>query len=277
MALSKLISKSLGCLLSLVAGLLNKRYIKNSRGNTPFFVTGAHKDKKDLRDYKFTSLTKTPTVKKKYKIKNLPPIRNQLKLGSCCSHAVISAYEIQQININKRRFLEGSELYHYYNARKYINNTFPKDKGMTIRDGCKTIKKYNMATEYAWKYDPSKYNTKPSLVAYATSGAYKIKKYERLYSIDEIKQSLLENVPVVCGIRVYQQFMFLNNSNYVYNKKDGKYYGGHAVTIVGYDDLKKTLLIRNSWGKRWGKRGYFEVPYNFFKIISFDYWRILID
>jgi C1A family cysteine protease len=28
--------------------------------------------------------------------------------------------------------------------------------------------------------------------------------------------------------------------------------GGHAVLVVGYDDTKKTWLMRNSWGDGWG-------------------------
>lgn len=39
---------------------------------------------------------------------------------------------------------------------------------------------------------------------------------------------------------------------------------GHAVTIVGYDDVAKTVKCLNSWGDTWGneKNGYFTVPYS---------------
>ena len=45
---------------------------------------------------------------------------------------------------------------------------------------------------------------------------------------------------------------------------------------VGYDDEKKALLVRNSWGKQWGQDGYFWLPYEFVtqRNMSADYWTI---
>ncbi|MCD6372775.1 MAG: C1 family peptidase, partial [Thermococcus sp.] len=46
------------------------------------------------------------------------------------------------------------------------------------------------------------------------------------------------------------------------------YMGGHAVTIVGYDDTVETpdgygvIKIANSWGSDWGDNGYFYVSYD---------------
>ncbi|MBO9665469.1 MAG: C1 family peptidase [Bdellovibrio sp.] len=32
--------------------------------------------------------------------------------------------------------------------------------------------------------------------------------------------------------------------------------GGHAVLIVGYDDVRKVFMFKNSWGPKWGNNGY---------------------
>ena len=37
----------------------------------------------------------------------------------------------------------------------------------------------------------------------------------------------------------------------------------HAVLIVGYDDLKQTFTIRNSWGINHGDKGYYYIPYDY--------------
>ncbi len=49
--------------------------------------------------------------------------------------------------------------------------------------------------------------------------------------------------------------------------KDFGYYGGHAVTIIGYND--KGFIIKNSWGLDWGMKGY--------AVISYDYHRLFCD
>ncbi len=37
--------------------------------------------------------------------------------------------------------------------------------------------------------------------------------------------------------------------------------GGHAVLAVGYDDARQWFIVRNSWGKGWGMKGYSTLPY----------------
>jgi len=64
--------------------------------------------------------------------------------------------------------------------------------------------------------------------------------------------------------------------------------GRHAVVIVGFDDKMKVLneygkvettgalLIRNSWGKEWGDKGYGWLPYDYIlKGLAEDFWSIL--
>ncbi len=229
-------------------------------------------DEEDDRDYLVTAQEfKVPA---KYMIKNLPPIRHQSSIGSCAAHAAMAAYEIQLMNNSPRAYIEGSELFHYYNARVDAD-TFPNDTGMTLRRACTTLHKYGMAVEYSWPYDISKYNTKPNNIAYVFAKLYKVKEYYRITDIDALKEQLSQNYPVICGIWIYSNFYKQTKDNYLY-KPDGSIRGGHAVTVVGYDDEKKVFILRNSWGTGWGNKGYFEMSYDAFVQYTFDWWIILI-
>ena len=52
--------------------------------------------------------------------------------------------------------------------------------------------------------------------------------------------------------------------------------GGHAVLAVGYDDVAQRFIVRNSWGPKWGKKGYFTIPYTYLMTenLSDDFWTI---
>jgi hypothetical protein len=52
--------------------------------------------------------------------------------------------------------------------------------------------------------------------------------------------------------------------------KNGKYnpsqseknFGGHALCVVGYDNINKEFEIINSWGTDWGNNGFFNISYD---------------
>ena len=57
-------------------------------------------------------------------------------------------------------------------------------------------------------------------------------------------------------------------------KKDERPVGGHAVLAVGYNQKQKRFLVRNSWGKSWGKDGYCTMPYEYLETQAADFWTI---
>jgi C1A family cysteine protease len=61
-------------------------------------------------------------------------------------------------------------------------------------------------------------------------------------------------------------------------KKSEKEVGGHAVLAVGYSNSGKCFYVRNSWGKDWGKSGYFTMPFDYLleENLSDDFWTIRI-
>jgi len=84
-----------------------------------------------------------------------------------------------------------------------------------------------------------------------------------------VKQALLRG-PLMTTLTVYEDFVTYSSG--IYRHTTGSYLGGHAVTIVGYNDQERYWIVRNSWGQDWGDRGYIKVSYDDRSGISDDTW-----
>ena len=204
------------------------------------------KCEEDVRDYKPRLMALLLPVKC---VLNRPPIRSQGSINSCASHAAVRAEEIQLLN--KGKFLEGSELFHYYVVRKEINNSFPADDGMSMRDACKGLSLYGMSIEYACPYDTKNFNVSPKWFAYSVANLFQLRQYEVLSNLSEIKGSLVQGVPVLCGIEVDAGFEKLKGKGCVWKPK-GPFLGGHAqcchpdTVVTTNNGLKKITELNGA-------------------------------
>jgi hypothetical protein len=69
-------------------------------------------------------------------------------------------------------------------------------------------------------------------------------------------KNAVRNGPVYVGFTVYADFMAYSGG--VYQHVWGGVEGGHAVSIVGWDDNANCWICKNSWGN-WGEEGYFRI------------------
>jgi C1A family cysteine protease len=242
-------------------------------------VYGWIPDLPDQRDYPYATLAAViPTLPKKVDLQNFcTPVENQGKLGSCTACALVGNLEF----LKKRKLnnnFDFSELFLYYNER-VIRGTTTSDSGASLRDGIKSLVKMGDCREELWPYALSKYRLKPPAKAYTEAKHFQITKYFRISAITEMKHTLSTGFPFVFGFAVYESFESLNTreTGIVRMPEIGeRMLGGHAVMAVGYDDPAQYFLVRNSWGKGWGKHGYFFMPYQYLKnsFLSSDFWTI---
>lgn len=243
-------------------------------------ICNLQKDKKDARD--FLSIPH-PEVLKALPIKVslrqwCGKVKDQGQIGSCASHAYATSFEIMLRKEKPDWFIETSELFHYYNVRqKDYMNTYPQDSGQTLREGAKCLNQIGISPESLCPYDYTKYNEKPGILAYAFARFWKIKSYSRCQDIDAIRYVLSLQKPVILGIKVFTDFMKGGDAGVIsLPSANDKYFGGHAITVIGYDDTTKLLEIQNSWGRFWGDRGYCYLPYDYLKDYMIDAWSIEI-
>jgi len=201
----------------------------------------------------------------------MPPVYSQAPLGSCTAQAIAGAIQYLQPTFMPSR------LFIYYNERVMIG-TVNEDSGAHIRDGIKTIVRDGVCRERYWKYFPEKLKIKPPEWCYTIAEYDQITEYYRITNLQEMKSSLARGYPVIFGFAVYEG---INNKKVIKTgelnmpKPNERMMGGHAVLAVGYDDKRKRLIVRNSWGDTWGKKGYFTMPYDYVTGgLSSDFWVV---
>lgn len=201
----------------------------------------------------------------------MPPVYNQGDLGSCTANAIGGDLEAAMMRQNKPHYTP-SRLFIYYNER-VIENSVREDSGAQLRDGIKAVVRWGFCPETDWPYNISQFTKKPPRLAYKNASANKVQQYARVaQNIDDMRSCLAGGDPFFFGFSVYSSFEsqdVANTGMMPMPRRMEQMLGGHAVLAVGYDDARRLLIVRNSWGSDWGDKGYFYMPYDF--IINPDY------
>jgi C1A family cysteine protease len=208
-----------------------------------------------------------------------PEVYDQGQLGSCTANAIAGGVEFDLLKQGSEDFMP-SRLFIYYNER-VIEGTVESDSGAQIRDGMKSVANQGVCPEDEWKYDIGEFTMKPPDNCYQDALDNKVTSYQRVpQTLTSLKGCLAHGNPVVFGFQVYETF----ESKEVASTGDvplpttgEQLLGGHAVMAVGYDDSRARFLVRNSWGSKWGKDGYFTMPYPYLteSNLSSDFWTML--
>lgn len=241
------------------------------------------KDAHDPRDFVFTSPKKKLLLPRSVDLRSkMSPIVDQGQLGSCTSNAMVSGMREYYLLLYGAALVRLSRLDHYYHER-LLEGTVSEDSGAQIRDGMKVLADIGVCPEDIWPYIIANFTDAPSAEAEAASAQYKISSYHRVTSLNDLKAALADGHPVVIGIAIYESFesfdVEMSGIVPIPNPKKEQMLGGHAVLVVGYDDDKNVVIVRNSWGDQWGDHGYCTLPYAYISNpnLTWDMWVGIVD
>ena len=210
-----------------------------------------------------------------------PPVYDQGQLGSCTANAIGGAIEFDQMKERLPQVFIPSRLFIYYNERA-MEGTVRSDSGAMIRDGVKSVAKQGVCPEPLWPYVLSKFAARPPQACYTEAARHTAVSYQRLIqSLSQMKGCLASGYPFVFGFTVYESFESSTVARTGHAPMPGsreQVLGGHAVLAVGYDDSQQWFICRNSWGDKWGLRGYFTIPYTYLtdSDLASDIWTIRV-
>lgn len=205
------------------------------------------------------------------------PVENQGNLGSCTANALVGALEFLELKAGQP-LVDLSRLFIYYNER-VIEGSVQEDSGAFLRDGIKALAKLGVCAEALWPYNIAKFTQKPTAACYVQAMQHLIASYHRLATVDDMRACLAGGYPFVFGFTVYESFesAAVTASGVVNLPQPAEtVLGGHAVVGVGYDDATQRFIVRNSWDRDWGQKGYFTMPYAYLadRDLSDDFWMI---
>ncbi len=207
-----------------------------------------------------------------------PPVRSQGYLNSCTAHAVAAAVQCDLIK-QSLPDVAPSRLFVYYNAR-VREHTVRSNTGVPTREAIKSVAAQGVCAERVWRYAPPRFAVRPSQWCYRVAKRCRIASYHRLdRDLTSMKACLHEGYPFLAGLVVFSGFtgMKVERSGVAELPRPGEHrVGNHVVLVVGYDDREKRFIVRNSWGAKWGKRGYFTAPYEYLEDehLSGDFWTV---
>jgi C1A family cysteine protease len=206
-------------------------------------------------------------------------VHDQQSESSCVGYAASSARE--HYCRTKGKPVELSPLFIYWWARHFENGT-SVDGGSKIANAMMSLREIGVCED---KYMPNVPGTNsdvfiaPPSVSLVSAKNFIIQSYESLPDLDSIKLALTKGDPVVLGIPVYSglESAKVTRSGVITLPDDKeRLLGGHAIVAVGYDDSTELVKFHNSWGAKWGDKGYGYVPYQYLDENYFNAWVMKI-
>ena len=217
--------------------------------------------------------------------KYVPPILEQ-EGGTCLGYASLyyglSTMYNRKFNITSEveKFAYSFDPYFIYTL---LNKSSNCDEGMSFEEAFELQSKMGAKKMFYPSFldCDSEINQEKLERVTKYSTPYKITNYystdhENINFITNVKKALCAGFPVMVGVELKESFDPFNTNKNIYGvKNDGvwnpkpneKPNGGHAMCVIGYDNLKfgGCFKLANSWGAEYGENGYVYIKYADFK------------
>ncbi len=182
----------------------------------------------------------------------LSPIRDQGSCGSCYSFAITASLESAEVVQLGKATQNLSEQHIVSCARDSFGcgGGFMTTAGFAVKTG--------LTDEASFPYTGRNSRCKAGLDIKSKAVSYKLLGSPRKKpTVEEIKSALINKGPLFVTVMAGGSGWSGATGDVTSCRKRGS--TNHMINLVGYDD--KGWIIRNSWGERWGDKGYAHIGY----------------
>lgn len=197
-------------------------------------------------------------------------IRDQGDIGSCASFAAAAMYESicnagSGAGSGKANL---SEMFLFYHSN--IVKGEPQG-GSNYYEQMQVLAEKGICEESLYPYTTDSFSTPPPSTAFSDAHKHRVVKACMIPldttedSIEGVKENhrmltsaLAEGYGVGISLKIYRSFQ--EKGAYIHRPDESDIASGeeghHAMVLVGYSESDKCYIVRNSWGKGWGDKGY---------------------
>lgn len=194
-------------------------------------------------------------------------IRNQGLMGSCASFSSSSIFEyiINEANGNEKP-IELSPRFLYYNVCKKNDDGTPIDNGSSFYDNIKSLGENGICVEELCEY-AGNFSEAPTKEAIENAKGRLVTEAMNVnINHNDFISALSDGYPIAISLKIFDSFGKGRNG-FIFRptaeELNSTDYGYHAMVICGYNDKNKVYIIRNSWGKSFGDKGYCYIPFSY--------------
>ena len=211
----------------------------------------------DKRDYRmYVAATKASVYPDRYEI-TIPTVKDQGIVNSCVAHTLASFLEETHKDDN---ILFSTGFIYGYRPLGYSQT-----QGMYPRQAISTLLKIGDVPKAEFDHNKELPEIKELVdnnlaKLKPIAEQYKIHSYARIYTENEIKKLLINDITVPISIPVYNNLAYDKNT-FIINNPIGDCNGYHMILIVGWNE--DGYIIQNSWGKDWADNGRAILPYDY--------------
>ncbi len=207
------------------------------------------------------------------------PVLNQGNCGSCVAFATIGTLETQMNISSKANWLNNR----YSAEALFACGGGGCDSGWEPQSAASYLRSHGVPDEACAPYTMGATGVDSACNSICSDAGSRSQKISNFTSTGgflggsgnaaKVKQAL-QHGPVVTTLDVYADFLSYGSG--IYKHVAGAMEGGHAVSIVGYNDAGRYWIVRNSWGPDWGENGFVRVSYDDTSGIGNETWSFAL-